>query len=569
VSHGAVATFLQCLREQRAEHTAGAEVEWTRASWQGHLATAAEVPSVRRVALPPMAWDAAGLASLRRLFPQAHSFHLKQIASPAIQRATLAVLLSTFWDSPLRALRADGFGGAAGLPEGVPGFAATLEALHLRDAPPGLVERLIARMGSRSTLRAVTLAVDARHDPCVTLTGDTLEAVTLYVRKRPAGAALTFAGRLSALRDFSLTAQRDDLTELDVRSLGALLVGARATLTRVALRAPHAWRHAAALAEALAATPGPALPTIEVERLPLGAPEAPEARAEDFAHLQRVRARGFAVDPAACLAVVDRGEHLRALVDPLSTLDALHLVGEVHAFLLRDPSQLTVFRAARSLDVLDAGALTRDGLLALLQTLPALTSLRLTNNHNPQMDLLSLRSASLESACFTHFHALRGFDLDAPSLRALTLDNCDADTLDPIDDARGVDGATVTIYGAFAERFLAALLDGEAVVRLPALRVLSLWNNPIGMGSLGAIEARRVAVACRAGHPSLRTLHLQNVAHLRSLTLRDLPALTTLSVSQCDDAGPGTTWLEAVDLAGLPAGCDVTLCALSPGRVGR
>jgi hypothetical protein len=41
-----------------------------------------------------------------------------------------------------------------------------------------------------------------------------------------------------------------------------------------------------------------------------------------------------------------------------------------------------------------------------------------------------------------------------------------------------------------------------------------------------------------------------------------------LSVHQCDDGGPGTTWLEAVDLAGLPDGCEVTLCALTTGRVG-
>lgn len=569
MSHGAVATFLQSLREQRAEHTEGADSEWTRASWHEALATAAEVPSVRRVALPPMAWDAAGLASLRRLFPRARSFQLKQVASPAMQRATLSDLLSVFWDAPLRALRADGFGAAAALPEGVPGFASTLEAIHLRDAPPGLVEHLVARLGSRATLREVTLAVDACHDPCVTLASDTLEAVTVYVRKRPAGAALTFAGRLPALRDFSLFAPRDDRTELDLPSLATLLVNARTTLTRIALRAPDAWRHAAALAEALSATPGPARPTIEVERLPRGDPEAAEARAEDFAHLQRVRALGFAVDPAACLAVVDRGEHLRALVDPLSTLDTLRLVGDAHDFLLRDPSQLSVFRAVRSLDVLNAGALTRDGLLALLQALPALTALRLTNNHNSQMDVLAVRSASLESACFTHFHALRGFDLDAPALRALTLDNCDADALDPIHEARGVDGATVTTYGNLVERLLAALLDGDAAVRLPALCVLSLWNNPIGMGSLGAIEAMRVEVTCRAGHPSLRALHLQNVPHLRRLTLRQLPALATLSVSQCDDAGPGTTWLEAVDFAGLPEGCDVKRCALSPGRVGR
>ena len=569
MSHGAVVTFLQSLREQRAAHCEGADVAWTGESWRDALASAAEVPSVRHVTLPPIAWDAASLAALRRAFPNAVSLDLQQLASPSHPRATHADLLSTFWDAPLRALRGDGFGAAAGLPEGVPGFAGTLEALHLRDAPAGFVERLITRLGSRSTLRAVTLAVDARHDPRVTLIGDTLEAVTVRVRTRPAGAALTFAGRLPALRAFSLLAQRGDHTEIDLPSLGALLVGARATLTRVVLRAPHAGRHAAALADALAASPGPALPTLEVERLPIGDPEAPEARAEDFAHLQRVRARGFAVDPAACLAVVDRAEHLHALAEPLSALASLHLVGDVHDFLLRDPAQLSVFRAARSLDVRNAGALTRDGLLTLLQALPALTSLRLTNNHNPQMDLLSVRSASLESACFTHFHALRGFDLDAPSLRALTLDNCDAAALEPTPAVREVDGATVTIYGDFVERFLASLLDGDAAVRLPALRFLSLWNNPIGTGALGAIEAMRVEVACRAGHPSLRALHLQNVAHLRRLTLRRLPAFTTLTVSQCDDARPGTTWLEAVDLAELPAGCDVKLCALSPGRVGR
>lgn len=568
MSHSPVATFLRSLLDDRAEHLEGAPPDWTSESWHAALAVADAVPTVRRVALPELAWDVAGLADLRRVFPHAASFHLKQVASPTHPRATLADLLSTFWNAPLRALHTQGFRADGELPDGVPGFAGTLEALHLHGARPGVVERIIDRMGTRSRLREVTLAVDALRDGRVALESDTLDAVTVHVRKRPAGASLAFACRLPVLRELSLVAPRDDQTALDVASLCAVVVGARSTLRRVTLRAPHAWRHAVTLAETLAAAPGASRPELVVERLPRRELDTPEARAEDFAHLQRVRALGFAVDPVACLAVVDRPEHLHALAAPLSGLDALDLVGDVHGFLLRDPSRFATFAAARTLKFFDAGALTRDGLVALLAALPALTSLRLYNNHNPHMDGLTVRSASLESMYVTHFHALREFDVDAPALRELELDNCEVDPLDTL-TARGViQPVNTTIYGAYGERFLAALLEGDVALRLPALRVLSLRNNPIGFGSLQAIESMRVDVACRAGHPALRALHLANVPHLRTLTLRHLPALTTLSVHQCDDQGLGTTWLESADLAGLPDGCDVTLCAQSPGRAG-
>ena len=144
MSHGEVAAFLQSLRAQRAAHPEGADFVWPGASWHDALATAAEVPSVRRVALPPMPWSAAGLASLRRVFPHAVSLQLKQLASPEVPRATLSDLLAPFLAAPMPALRAYGFVAASGLPAGVPVFSSPPPAVHLSAAPPLHVERLIA-----------------------------------------------------------------------------------------------------------------------------------------------------------------------------------------------------------------------------------------------------------------------------------------------------------------------------------------------------------------------------------------------------------------------------------------
>ena len=227
---------------------------------------------------------------------------------------------------------------------------------------------------------------------------------------------------------------------------------------------------------------------------------------------------------------------------------------------------MAVFGAARGLYVFGAQELTSAGLESLLRAMPALESLRLVNNANPAMDVLAVRSGSLERVVLTHFHALRRVEFDAPALRKLELDNCDDGAIEAYNDRAGVGDGIV--YGPLIERFLSALLDGSPALRLPALRDLSLWNNPYSVGPLLAIEALRTSVSCLAGHPALERLQVYNAAHLRSLTLRSLPKLARVTVSQYDDEGPGTTWLESVDLRGLPEGCDVSVGALTEGRVG-
>ncbi|MFO0559474.1 MAG: hypothetical protein U0269_15765 [Polyangiales bacterium] len=255
-----------------------------------------------------------------------------------------------------------------------------------------------------------------------------------------------------------------------------------------------------------------------------------------------------------------------ALAREVAAVEELDLNGDVHAFLLRDPERFAAFERARSLCFFDAHALTSDGLEALLRAMPSLAHLRLVNNHNPAMMHLRARSASLESLVLTHFHQLRTWEIEAPKLELLELDNCDANSDGELDRRFHVgDGI---IYGNFSERLCAAILDGAPDAKLPALRELTLWNNPYAAGPLLAVESMRVDIRCAQGHPTLERLTLANVTHVRSLSLKRVPKLRFVAVSQYDDEGVGTTWLERVDLDGVPEGCAIELCSITPSRVG-
>jgi hypothetical protein len=202
----------------------------------------------------------------------------------------------------------------------------------------------------------------------------------------------------------------------------------------------------------------------------------------------------------------------------------------------------------------------------LLAALPGLGSLKLINNHNPACRRLVVRSDRLRTLALTHFHSLETFAFDTPRLEQLEFDNCDGGMVGLL--AQRPEVGDGVVYGNFPLLFLAALLDGDPAAQAPALRELVIWHNPYGMGIMLAFEHLRMDIECRAGHPRLEQLTCHNTPHLRRLTLRHLPALQSVHVGQMIDEGPGTTWLEEAHLEGLPAGCEVDLCSLSPGRKG-
>jgi hypothetical protein len=588
-----ISLTLDQLRESNAVEALLDDTEWPADAWRHALAQDAAIPSVRTLVLPGLPWTAALLARLPKLFPSVESLTIAWKSDGVSARPTLADALVPWWDAGLTKFDC-AFArewGATEPPARPARFTDTLEALVLRDLRRDALAEVLRAVGALArlseltvgvidepsvaltrlpSLRSFTCAFDPKAKLEATFDSPSLRSLSVTLRRRAVPVCLRLSGTLPSLEALSLQQVHDDRTSFDTPSLVALIAGAANTLTSVTLSTGDPWPLALTIAECLAARRDaslPTLPTLTVARRYAndGGGTAAE-RAEDFARMCAIRGLGFKLDPVSWLTVVDRPAHLLATLEEMATLETVSLRGEIHSFLLEQPALFAHFTAARSVDVFHARALTSDGLDALLRALPALAHLTLINGSNPAMDRLTLRSQSLESARFTHFHQLKTWAFDAPALRRLELDNCETNPAEGATAPFNTDA--FWLYGDFSERVCKSVFDGEPQSHLPALRELYLWNNPFGYGQLAALEALRVDVTCAVGHRTLETLAIQNLAHLRSLTLKNVPNLRRLGVSTTDDDGPGTTWLAQADLAGLPEGCEIELCSLSPGRVG-
>jgi hypothetical protein len=578
------------LREEASTDALFDVRDWNLDEWADVLATDQPIESVRVLELPALPWSAATLARFAVVFPRAESLTIRWRSVGDAARPTLREALTPWWSAKLTTLVCD-FAQTWGedeLAAAPPAFASTLVVLRLRklrheecakalrsigplpqlrelDAgcvgdPGALFERL-------PSLRSLACEVDAKFGLDVSFESDAIESLSIAVRQRSHPLPLRVQGAVPSLRSLTFVRAKDSLLDLD--ALSALASSARAPLESLRVEAPDAWRIAAAIGSAVFARHGAGPTRASVRRTDVrdaASPEAFAARTDDFASLRSLRATGTAVDPTSFLALVDREAHLNELATEVASIEALDLHGDVHSFLLERGELFSMFPRARSLDFFNAHALTSDAFEALLRAMPQLARMELTNNHNPAMTRLCVRSPTLESLCLTHFHQLRTWEFDAPKLESLELDNCDANSDGEVD--RRYQAGDGIIYGDFSERVCAAILDGAPSAKLPALRILTLWNNPYAVGPLLAVESMRVSIDCAQGHPVLERLTLANVTHVRSLTLKRVPKLQYVGVSQYDDEGDGTTWLERVDLADVPAGCEIDLCSLSPGRLG-
>lgn len=404
-------------------------------------------------------------------------------------------------------------------------------------------------------LRALSCAVDARAIDAVCVEFSALESLSIALRTSPSQPLVRLEGALPALRALRWTHPFDAPAAVDAASLGALVASARDTLEHAHIEGARAWELALALAPS--ARPGTRWTVRDAE-------SADRDRATTCA--RSLRAMDHRLDPESCLAILDDPAHIDAFAHELAQLETAALDARSQRVFFDDPARFAALARSRSLRIFDAQGCTTERLEGLLRAMPWLRSLAMINNHHDAMLALRVQSATLESLELTHFHRLQRWHIDAPSLIELSLDNCDGEDSASLGERCGA--GEDTVYGDFGERLCAAILDGDPAARVPALRALSVAYNPVTVGELRAIEARRVTIECATGHPALESLRVRNAAHLRALRLQNVPRMRHVSVTQSDDAGPDRTWLARVALDALPAGCEVELCALSPSRVG-
>lgn len=550
---------LAALRAEQAPRCTLGEgaLPWDDALWHEALAHAEPLPSVRALELRVLPWSSATFARLAAVFPCVETLHADAGArvgdAPCYTEEDLLELL---WALPsLRDVEAQYLPHreADARVTGAPACAATLERLVLHGFRVWRLEPLHAAAWPR--LRELELYFEPRKREVLRLAAPALESLSVHLAKGSRTKPFRLEGELPALRSLRLSGGE---LRWDPASLRAL---ALPSLRELTLYASDAWSAALDFGRALEPTAQRPLLRVDYdashgsaeERL---APEDPRREA-DWAALQWLLARGFALSPEGCLAQAESRERFLALEPVLRGAEKLQLGSDLHGYLLREPELLRACPRVRTVRLFDATACTTEALEGLCAALPALETLVLLNNHNPAMEHLRLSSPSLRSLTLTHFHALRSVTLDCPALEDLELDNCDGEDLDKHPDSKSaVDGCRC--YGNLGERVLRALLDGAPELRLPALRSLSLWHNHNSYGGPPpTYEALRVDVPCAVGHPALEKLVVSYCVHLRSLRLAKLPALREVCVRDHPREEGEAGFFEALECVDLDPACVV------------
>ncbi|KAI8916494.1 hypothetical protein DFJ77DRAFT_509898 [Powellomyces hirtus] len=339
---------------------------------------------------------------------------------------------------------------------------------------------------------------------------------------------VTLFGALPSLEALHLSSRRG--VYVDGRALQDLLLTARRPLKQLYIDLIHAWSLSRLLAQQV---PSP-------EHVLLDAHFLDEtAKWPDCLELLT---RDWKLDPTCILPLLTDGAMLQAKDAPLAfralrTLEGVQLHanesgGLPHGWLVRSPESLvSLVPAISKLDIIGCDDLTSERLAVVLDALPHISELDLSNNHHPGFRVLKLRSLSLKTVRFTHFHALESYDVHLPALISLELDNCGVSPDSPRSYLEPI------TYSNFPELFLADLLrpshkQRTGAIHLPRLQTLNLWHNSDAMCNIpGVMDDQRVKVDCSAGHPTLRELRMFNCMHLWSMTLRSVPQLREVSIT--------------------------------------
>ncbi len=417
-------------------------------------------------------------------------------------------------------------------------------------------------------LQDLFIMVDPLKQESINLAFTELTSLKINIRKRNQTPALEIKGCLPKLKNFQITYYGK--TKLNAESLGALLVSAIRTLSRITIFSYYGWQIAEKLGKVLhAKSPLPDI-CLTVQQATHYANSLSDSGIDysndtenlylkDWQAFSNLRSLGFEIDITSIIPLVDCLERFNQVKDYLEPrVSNLVLQSQQHNFLIKEPELLKGFEQVESLVIFSANSLTRDGFVWFTTNLPKLKEITLFNNHNPEFSILDLQSDTLISLVLTHFHQLKDYQINCPSLEKLELDNCSENT----ENYPTINGEVFSwCNGNFGERFLADLLNGASNINLPKLKDLYIWHNQNSLGLPLVLEPLRIEINCSAGHPTLQELVLSRLSHIKILRLKHLPKLRRFAM--WDDFEKGQGWLEELDISELQKDCVIEIDCIS------
>jgi len=281
--------------------------------------------------------------------------------------------------------------------------------------------------------------------------------------------------------------------------------------------------------------------------------------------LTKLISEGFMVSSESIVEIMDdkaKFEQVQPYLQQKGNVRQLNLQGKIHDYLLERLEILSYFANLQTIDILDSNTVSSRGFSGLLKSATSLEHLSMTNSHNPDFKELCGESGTLKTLSLVHFHALLTFELKLPSLQALTLDNCDGESVPgeghPSSRETYGEPRDCRCYGNFQERILREILNGRDAVQLQSLKKLRLVHNPNSYGGFPPVyEELRVDVGCSAGHSSLQELHIYNCVHLQRLKLKNMPNMNVFHISSQGE-GEEDLWLEELQVD-LPENCKINV----------
>ncbi|KAJ3077008.1 hypothetical protein HK102_005300, partial [Quaeritorhiza haematococci] len=319
---------------------------------------------------------------------------------------------------------------------------------------------------SHPTLRDLQLAIDPK---------------SVSEKKLKEVPPLRIGGKVPCLKKLRLKAMKPKggLLKIDAAALRDLVRGCGEALDVFEVMHPNAWRVVRDVCDSDAGTgvgPDRIPKRVEIHQVNKGHARIGESSEDDWEAYREIVEKGWPVDPACLVPLLDhpsRCEQLARLLQQLTSLDLNYQHGPesdngtcADMFLLQTPTLLlTTFPNLTDLYIFNAGALTTERLHTIVSGLPHLTSLRLINNHNPNLTKLHLKSSSLTTLVLTHFHELDTVHVDCPNLTDLEFDNCDSNTL----SSQVTEPGQALYYSNFCEKFLADLLRTPSPSASPSL----------------------------------------------------------------------------------------------------
>lgn len=410
-------------------------------------------------------------------------------------------------------------------------------------------------------LLTLQLFINPNKHSSINLNFQQLTKLDLVISKKNKNIILELNGYLPSLVDFKLT--HHGLSKINAKLLAALLLSSVNTLASVTIFSHYGWLLAEEIGKALRLKPSLANPHFVVHQSTnyqgssSGLDYSNDKEGlylQDWQAFCGLRSLGFEIELTSVMPLIDCLERFKQVKESLQLSLKLLLQSDQHNFLIKEPNLLSGFDSLENLEIFNASELTRQGFVWLTTNLPSLKKMRLTNNCNPEFSTLDLQSKTLTNLILVHFHHLENYLINCPSLQELELGYCSEKDY-PADENM------LWCNGNLGERFFNDLLNGSTNVYLPELKKLYIWHSANGFGSPLIFEPLRLDIDCTVGHLKLEEIAFSRLSHIRSLTLKNLPQLNSLTV--LDDFDKGEGWLEKLDISAIQAHCEIKINCLS------